>query len=54
MLNEQRRMHSEISEFVNQYVYNKMLKNHESVYKSRIDIVRQVPFAGTCDESDLI
>lgn len=46
MLNEQRRMHPEISEFVNQYVYNKMLKNHESVYKSRIDVARQVPFAG--------
>ena len=46
MLNEQRRMHPEISEFVNQYVYNKMLKNHESVFKNRIDIVHQVPFVG--------
>ena len=46
MLNEQRRMHPGVSAFANSSVYAKLLKNHESVYTSREEIVKRAPFAG--------
>lgn len=46
MLDEQRRMHPAISEFAIRYVYKNLLKNHESVYKSRDHIVNSYPFYG--------
>lgn len=46
MLHEQRRMHPMISGFVNKYVYGQQLKNHESVFTNRKEIVEAVPFRG--------
>lgn len=46
MLDEQRRMHPDIAAFANSSVYAKLLKNHESVYTSREDIVKRAPFFG--------
>lgn len=46
MLDEQRRMHSNIAAFANGSVYAKLLKNHASVYTSREAIVKRAPFAG--------
>lgn len=48
MLNEQRRMYPDISAFVNEYVYNNLLTNHESVVETRREIVENPPFT---DES---
>ena len=39
MLDEQRRMHPKISAFANQYVYNRLLKDHISTHTSREEIV---------------
>lgn len=44
LLKEQRRMHPEISAFTNQYVYQSLVGDHESVLKSRNTIVEQAPF----------
>ncbi|MGN1191428.1 MAG: AAA domain-containing protein [Dorea sp.] len=44
MLDEQRRMHPKISAFANQYVYNRMLKDHPSTQSSRNEIVAAKPF----------
>lgn len=46
MLDEQRRMHPDISEFVNEKIYRRQLKNHESTYVSRKSIVAAQPLAG--------
>ncbi len=46
MLNEQRRMHPDISEFPNRFVYKELLKNHESVYHGRDSIVAATPSPG--------
>lgn len=46
MLNEQRRMHPDISGFSNKYIYKKLLKNHESLLKSRKHIVETFPLSG--------
>jgi ribosomal protein S27AE len=46
MLDEQRRMHSDIAAFANTSVYAKLLKNHASVYTSRESIVKREPFSG--------
>ncbi|TKC14823.1 DEAD/DEAH box helicase [Robertmurraya kyonggiensis] len=44
LLNEQRRMHPDISAFTNQYIYHSLVGDHESVYKSRNEIVSRAPF----------
>jgi hypothetical protein len=44
MLDEQRRMHPDIANFSNKYIYKGMLKNHESVLVSRNDIIEKTPF----------
>ncbi len=44
MLNEQRRMYPAISAFANEYVYNDLLVDHESVIEKRIEIVEKPPF----------
>ncbi|MDD7281916.1 MAG: AAA domain-containing protein [Erysipelotrichaceae bacterium] len=44
MLNEQRRMHKDISKFSSEYFYNNLLKNHSSVATSRNEIVQKKPF----------
>ncbi len=46
MLNEQRRMHPAISEFAIKYIYKNLLKNHESVYENRKNVVNSYPFYG--------
>lgn len=46
MLDEQRRMHPNISEFVNKRVYKNLLKNHESTYYEKDYIVNAAPLAG--------
>ncbi|MCM3569833.1 AAA domain-containing protein [Neobacillus mesonae] len=46
LLKEQRRMHPEISAFTNQYIYHSLVGDHESVYKSRNQLVNQAPFKG--------
>ncbi|ETI68885.1 AAA domain-containing protein [Neobacillus vireti] len=46
LLKEQRRMHPDISAFTNQYVYNKLVGDHQSVLKSRNEIVEKAPFSG--------
>lgn len=46
LLNEQRRMHPDISAFTNQYIYHSLVGDHESVYKSRNNIVNLAPFNG--------
>lgn len=45
LLNEQRRMHPEISSFTNKYIYHSFVKDHSSVVKSRKQIVDREPFA---------
>jgi hypothetical protein len=45
MLDEQRRMHPKISAFSNKYVYNRLLKDHISVYTSRKSIVETELFS---------
>ncbi|SDH83656.1 AAA domain-containing protein [Pseudobutyrivibrio sp. 49] len=44
MLNEQRRMYPDISAFANEYVYNDLLTDHESVVENRQEIVDNPPF----------
>ncbi|MFY0758441.1 AAA domain-containing protein [Metabacillus dongyingensis] len=44
LLKEQRRMHPEISAFTNQYVYQNQVGDHESVKKSRNQLVIRAPF----------
>jgi hypothetical protein len=46
LLKEQRRMHPIISAFSNQYIYHSLVGDHESVIKSRNQIVDQCPFSG--------
>ena len=46
LLKEQRRMHPGISSFTNQYIYQNLVGDHESVRKSRNKIVDQAPFPG--------
>lgn len=47
MLNEQRRMHPDISAFVNSHVYNRMLVDYKNVGKQREAIVGREPFSGS-------
>ncbi len=44
LLNEQRRMHPDISAFTNQYIYKGLVTDHETVFKNRNKIVAQAPF----------
>ncbi|WP_404328190.1 AAA domain-containing protein [Mesobacillus maritimus] len=44
LLNEQRRMHPDISAFTNQYIYKGLVKDHETVFENRNKIVAQAPF----------
>ncbi|EKN65435.1 putative DNA helicase [Neobacillus bataviensis LMG 21833] len=44
LLKEQRRMHPDISAFTNQYVYHSLVGDHESVRRSRNEIVEKAPF----------
>lgn len=44
LLKEQRRMHPDISAFTNQFIYNSLVGDHESVYVSRNNIVESAPF----------
>ncbi|WP_042357135.1 DEAD/DEAH box helicase [Bacillus rubiinfantis] len=46
LLKEQRRMHPEISVFTNQVIYHSLVGDHESVLKSRNQLVQQLPFPG--------
>lgn len=45
LLKEQRRMHPDISAFTNQYIYQSLVGDHESVHESRNNIVAQAPFS---------
>lgn len=45
MLDEQRRMHPNIAEFVNKRVYKSLLKNHESTYHEKDYIVNAAPLS---------
>lgn len=44
LLNEQRRMHPDISAFTNQYIYKGLVTDHETVFENRNKIVAQSPF----------
>ncbi len=46
LLDEQRRMHPDISAFTNRYVYHSLVHDHKSVQESRNDTVLMQPFAG--------
>lgn len=46
MLNEQRRMHPDISAFPNRFVYQRLLKNDKSVLHNRDSIVASAPLPG--------
>lgn len=46
MLDEQRRMHPDIAEFSNRYIYHRQLKNHKSVLTNRDAIVNRGPLTG--------
>lgn len=46
MLDEQRRMHPEISAFSNQLVYGGMLRDHSSVLAARQSVADSAPFPG--------
>lgn len=46
MLNEQRRMHPGISDFPNQFIYQKLLSNHKSVLTKHNKIVNNSPIPG--------
>ncbi|MDR7236782.1 AAA domain-containing protein [Neobacillus drentensis] len=46
LLKEQRRMHPDISAFTNQYIYQSLVGDHESVQNSRKSIVELAPFSG--------
>lgn len=43
MLNEQRRMHPDIANFVNRRIYKNLLKNHPNTYTEREEIVKVEP-----------
>lgn len=43
MLDEQRRMHPDIADFVNNHIYRHLLKNHPDTYTSRISILEREP-----------
>ncbi|MBD3109779.1 AAA family ATPase [Bacillus sp. AGMB 02131] len=45
LLNEQRRMHPDISSFTNRYVYHSLVHDHESVKTNRQEIIERKPFA---------
>ena len=45
LLKEQRRMHPDISAFTNQYIYDSLVGDHESVKTARNAIVERAPFA---------
>jgi hypothetical protein len=45
LLKQQRRMHPDISTFTNQYIYQSLVGDHESVRKSRNRIVEKPPFS---------
>jgi hypothetical protein len=45
LLKEQRRMHPDISAFTNEYIYQSLVGDHESVRKSRNRIVEKPPFS---------
>ena len=47
LLNEQRRMHPDISSFTNKYVYHSLVHDHESVKSNRQMIIERKPFAGS-------
>lgn len=47
LLKEQRRMHPDISAFTNRYIYQSLVEDHESVYKSRDSITALAPFKGS-------
>ncbi|OIK11366.1 DNA helicase [Bacillus sp. MUM 116] len=44
LLKEQRRMHPDISAFTNRFIYHSLVGDHDSVLKSRNQIVDQAPF----------
>lgn len=44
LLKEQRRMHPDISSFTNQYIYDSLVGDHESVKTSRHAILERAPF----------
>jgi superfamily I DNA and/or RNA helicase len=44
LLQEQRRMHPDISSFTNKYIYHSLVGDHPSVSRARIHIARQRPF----------
>ncbi|WP_409300181.1 AAA domain-containing protein [Peribacillus sp. SCS-155] len=44
MLKEQRRMHPDISSFTNEFIYNHRVFDHETVAKTRDEIVNKPPF----------
>lgn len=44
LLNEQRRMHPEISSFTNKYVYHSLVHDHMSVKHNRREIIKRGPF----------
>ncbi|RFU67664.1 DNA helicase [Peribacillus saganii] len=44
LLNEQRRMHPEISAFTNRHIYHGLVADHESVFTSRQVIAGRAPF----------
>lgn len=46
MLNEQRRMHPDISAFVNRSIYQRLLKNHDCVLSGKDSIVCRPPLSG--------
>ncbi|WP_062105576.1 AAA domain-containing protein [Bacillus niameyensis] len=46
LLKEQRRMHPDISAFTNRYIYQSLVEDHESVFKSRDSITALAPFKG--------
>lgn len=46
LLDEQRRMHPDISRFPNRFVYHSLLKDHDSVKTNRNQIVYSDPFNG--------
>lgn len=46
MLNEQRRMHPDIANFVNRRIYKSLLENHPDTYTQRDEIVNVEPLKG--------
>lgn len=46
LLKEQRRMHPDISAFTNRYIYHSLVRDHETVHKSRNPIAGLAPFKG--------